>query len=195
MKILRPALSLFILLSLVTGLAYPLIMTGVGQLLFPSQANGSLIEQKNAVIGSRLIGQSFKEPQYFWGRPSATAEYPYNAMASGGANIAPSNPILVSSAQGYADRLIKADPQHNPHVPIDLVTHSSSGLDPHISIAGAFYQVPRIAKARGLSNEQVKAMINEYKQMPLFGMIGEPVINVLQLNLALDTFTQTKVAL
>ncbi|MDI2111802.1 potassium-transporting ATPase subunit KdpC [Commensalibacter nepenthis] len=192
MKILRPALSLFILLSLITGIVYPFAITGIGQLLFPLQANGSLMEKRNVTIGARLIGQSFTKPQYFWGRPSATSEYPYNAMASGSANIAPSNPALITSAQGYADRLIKADPQHNPHVPIDLVTHSSSGLDPHISIAGALYQVPRVAKARGLSGEQVKAMINKYKQIPLFGVIGEPVINVLQLNLALDTFAQTK---
>lgn len=194
MKLLRPALSLLILLTIVTGLVYPLMVTGISQVFFPSQANGSLIKQDNVVIGSNLIGQQFNQLGYFWGRPSATADYPYNAMASGGANIAPSNPVLVTQAQNYGDRLVQADPLHNPYVPIDLVTHSSSGLDPHISIASALYQVPRIADARGVTYQQVVAIINEYKQPPLFDMIGEPIINVLQLNLALDLMTKTKVA-
>lgn len=189
MKLLRPALTILVVFVLITGGLYPLLMTGIAQLLFPNQANGSLIEQDNKVIGSKWIGQEFTQPQYFWGRPSATTQHPYNAMASGGANLAPSNPQLVASAKVYADRLQKADPQHNPHVPVDLVTHSSSGLDPHISVAGALYQVPRIAKARKVSNEHIIQLINECKQAPWLGIVGEPVVNVLQLNLALDNLT------
>ncbi|MDI2090098.1 potassium-transporting ATPase subunit KdpC [Commensalibacter oyaizuii] len=188
----RPALGLFIILSVITGVLYPLMVTGIAQTIFPNQANGSFIEYKGQKVGSALIGQSFTKLGYFWERPSATSERGYNAMASSGASIAPSNPELLKSAQHYAMILRNADPDHNAYIPIDLVTHSSSGLDPDISIAAALYQVPRIAKARGLTKDAVKAVIDQHSRHRVLTIFGEPVVNVLQLNLALDTLMLAK---
>ncbi|OZI66080.1 potassium-transporting ATPase subunit KdpC [Bordetella genomosp. 1] len=184
--VLRPALTLFVALSLVTGLAYPLASTGLAGLLFPQQAAGSLIERDGTLVGSRLIGQAFSEPQYFWGRPSATAPMAYNAAASGGANLGPTNPALASAIAARAQALRDADPGNEAPVPVDLVTASGSGLDPHISPAAAEYQVARVARARGLATEPVRALVAAHTLAPALGLLGEPVVNVLELNLALD---------
>ena len=184
-SILRPALVLFAVLSVVTGLLYPLAVTGVAQTMFSHQANGSLITQGGKVVGSALIGQSFTEPRYFWGRPSATGPMPYNAAASSGSNQGPLNPALVDAVKGRVDALRVADPGNTALVPTDLVTASSSGLDPHISPAAANYQVARVARARKLPAAQVQALVAQHTQAPLWGILGEPQVNVLQLNLAL----------
>lgn len=184
--VLRPALTLFVALSLVTGLAYPLASTGLASLLFPQQAAGSLIERDGTLVGSRLIGQAFSEPKYFWGRPSATAPMAYNAAASGGANLGPTNPALASAIAARAQALRDADPGNDAPVPVDLVTASGSGLDPHISPAAAEYQVARVARARGLATEPVRALVAAHTFAPALGLLGEPVVNVLELNLALD---------
>ncbi|WP_256985593.1 potassium-transporting ATPase subunit KdpC [Bordetella genomosp. 1] len=184
--VLRPALTLFVALSLVTGLAYPLASTGLAGLLFPQQAAGSLIERDGTLVGSRLIGQAFSEPKYFWGRPSATAPMAYNAAASGGANLGPTNPALASAIAARAQALRDADPGNEAPVPVDLVTASGSGLDPHISPAAAEYQVARVARARGLATEPVRALVAAHTLAPALGLLGEPVVNVLELNLALD---------
>lgn len=184
---LRPALSLFLLLSLVTGVIYPLVVTGLGQTLFPAQAAGSFIERDGKVIGSALIGQSFTQPGYFWSRPSATATAPYNATASGGSNLGPLNPALAEAVKGRIDTLRAADPSNNTApVPADLVTASSSGLDPHISVAAAEYQVARVAAARQLPVASVQALVAQHAKKRQFGLLGEPTVNVLQLNAALD---------
>ncbi len=184
--ILRPALVLFVLLSALTGLLYPLAVTGAAQAVFPDQAAGSLIERDGKVVGSRLIGQSFSDPGHFWGRPSATAPMAYNAAASGGSNQGPLNPALADAVKGRVAALRAADPGNTAPVPVDLVTASASGLDPDISPAAANYQAARVARARGLPPEQVAALVERHTEAPLGGFLGEPRVNVLALNLALD---------
>ncbi|MDD3651237.1 potassium-transporting ATPase subunit KdpC [Immundisolibacter sp.] len=183
---LRPALLLFLVLSAVTGLVYPFAVTGVAQLLFPRQANGSLIMRDGQPVGSALIGQSFTDPGHFWGRPSATAPQPYNAAASTGSNLGPLNPALVDAVKARIAALQAADPGNAAPVPVDLVTASGSGLDPDISLAAAAYQAPRVARVRGLPLAQVEALIERHAARPRLGVLGEPRVNVLALNLALD---------
>ena len=189
-SIVRPALILFVILSVVTGLLYPLAVTGVAQAVFSHQANGSLITQNGKVVGSELIGQSFTAPGHFWGRPSATAPMPYNAAASGGSNQGPTNPALVDAVKARIESLRAADPGNTRAVPVDLVTASASGLDPHISPAAADYQTARVAKARGLPLAQVQTLVQQHTEAPWLGLLGEPRVNVLALNLALDALSQ-----
>jgi len=185
-RTLRPALSLLFAMTLLTGLAYPLAITGLARLAFPAQAAGSLIDNHGKLIGSRLIGQNFSEPRYFWGRPSATAPSPYNASASTGSNLGPLNPALIDAVKANAGRLRAADPANPSLIPVELVTASASGLDPEISPAAAAYQVARVARARGVPAAAVSALIAAHTQHRLLGFLGEPHINVLELNLALD---------
>lgn len=185
-KTLRPLLVLFSALTLVTGVAYPLVVTAVGQAVFPHQAHGSLIVRDGKPVGSALIGQNFTDPGYFWGRPSATGPFGNNAAASSGSNQGPLNPALVEAAKGRMDALRAAAPAYTAPVPVELVTASASGLDPHISPAAADYQVARVARARKLPVEAVRSLVAEHTERPLLGVLGEPVVNVLQLNLALD---------
>lgn len=182
----RTALILLILMTVLTGLLYPLAVTGLAQLFFPQKANGSLIEMNNRVIGSRLIGQSFTSNAYFWGRPSATSPSPYNGEASSGSNLGPTNPIFFATVKERITQLKQASPQNNNVIPGDLVTASGSGLDPEISPQAAFYQVARIAKERNLSEKEVHTLIEQHIQNRTLGLLGEPRINVLELNLALD---------
>lgn len=184
--ILRPALTVFAALSLITGLAYPFLTTGIASAVFPRQAAGSLIEQDGKVVGSALIGQPFTSPQYFWGRPSATAPMPYNAAASGGSNLGPRNPALAEAVQARIAALKAADPDNAAPIPADLVTASGSGLDPHISPAAAAYQADRVARARNLPRSEVDALIQAHTATPWLGVLGSPAVNVLTLNLALD---------
>ena len=184
--LLRPALSLFVLLSTVTGLAYPLAVTGVAGAAFPEQAAGSLILKDGKPVGSSLIGQNFSDPKHFWGRPSATAPQPYNASASSGSNQGPLNPALVDAVKGRIEALRAADPANGTPIPADLVTASASGLDPHISPAAALWQVGRIAKARQLPETQLSALVAAHTEGRQWGLLGEPRVNVLKLNLALD---------
>jgi K+-transporting ATPase ATPase C chain len=185
-NILRPSLVLLIALSFLTGVAYPLLVTGLAQGLFPAQAHGSLIYRDGKAVGSTLIGQSFTDPAHFWGRPSATSPMANNAAASGGSNLGPMNPALVDAVTTRVAALRAADPSNTAAVPVDLVTASASGLDPHISQAAAQYQLGRVAKARQLSSQEVQGLIDQATQRPVLGLLGEPVVNVLQLNLALD---------
>jgi K+-transporting ATPase ATPase C chain len=185
-NILRPVLVTFTVLTLVTGMAYPLLVTGIGQAVFPDQSAGSLISREGKVVGSSLIGQNFSDPGHFWGRPSATGPQPNNAIASSGSNQGPLNPALVDAVKGRVEALRAADPGNTLDVPVELVTASASGLDPHISPAAALFQVPRVAKARKLTTTQVRELVSEHTQQPLLGILGEPVVNVLRLNLALD---------
>ena len=182
----RDALSMLIALTLVTGVVYPLLVTAIAQLAMKDAASGSLIERNGKPVGSALIGQPFSDPKYFWGRPSATAPMPYNAGASSGSNQGPLNPALADAVRLRVEALRAADPDNKAPVPVDLVTASASGLDPHISPAAAEYQVARVAKARGMAAERVRALVAEHAQDRQFGFLGEPVVNVLQLNLALD---------
>ena len=184
--ILRPTLVLFAALTLLVGLAYPLLVTGVAQALFPWQANGSLLLQDGKPVGSALVGQAFGDPKHFWGRPSATAPMPYDAAASGGSNLGPLNPALADAVKARVAALRAADPGNTGPVPVDLVTASASGLDPHISVAAARYQVARVARARGLPPQQVAALVEQHVEAPWLPWIGAPVVNVLRLNLALD---------
>ncbi len=184
--LLRPAVSVFILLSLITGLIYPLVVTGLGHNLFPSQANGSLISKNGTLIGSELIGQNFTGPSYFWGRPSATTPNPYNATGSTGSNQGPLNPALVEAVKARINALHVADPHNTAPIPVDLVTASASGLDPHISVAAALYQAERVARQRHLPSTQVHQLIEQYTQGRQWHLLGEPRVNVLKLNLALD---------
>jgi len=183
---LRPALMSLLLFTVVTGIVYPLVVTGIAQAVFPSQANGSLIVKDGKVLGSTLIGQTFDQSKYFWGRPSATSPFGYNAAASAGSNLSPTNPALIAALQGRVDALHAADPGNTAPVPVDLVTGSSSGLDPHISPAAALYQVPRIARERKLSADAVRALVDQHTEGRFLGLLGEPRVNVLTLNLALD---------
>ena len=182
----RPALILLIVLTVVTGVIYPVIVTGIAQVVFPHQANGSLIARDGKVVGSTLIGQPFDDPKYFWGRPSATSPYPYNAASSSGSNLSPTNPALAKSVQERVDALRAADPGNTLPVPVDLVTASGSGLDPHISPAAALYQVNRVAKARKLEPAVVRDVVERHTEGRQWGFLGEPRVNVLALNLALD---------
>ena len=183
---LRPALMILLLLTLVTGVAYPLLVTGIAQTVFPSQAQGSLIVKDGKVFGSRLIGQPFDDPKYFWSRPSATSPFADNAGSSTGSNLSPTNPDLIKAVQGRVDALRAADPGNTTPVPVDLVTASASGLDPHISPAAARYQLGRVATARGLALEKVQALVEQHTEKPWPAFLGEPQVNVLQLNLALE---------
>jgi K+-transporting ATPase ATPase C chain len=185
-KLLRPAISLFVLLSIVTGVFYPLLVTGVARLAFPAAASGSLIVREGKPIGSELIGQNFTEPKYFWGRPSATAPQPYNAAASSGSNLGPLNPALAAAVKARIEALRAADPGNPRPVPIDLVTASASGLDPHISPAAADYQAERVARSRQLDPQTVRQLIAQYSEGPDLDVFGETRVHVLRLNLALD---------
>lgn len=185
-NILRPALVIFFVLTLLTGVAYPLVVTGAAKALFPVQAAGSLVVRDGKTVGSALIGQNFSNPKHFWGRPSATRPMPYNAAASSGSNQGPINPALTDAVKGRVEALRAADPGNAAPVPLDLVTASASGLDPHISPAAARYQVARVAKSRSLPANTVQALVDQQVEMPLFGFLGEPRVNVLQLNLALE---------
>ena len=182
----RPAIVSLILLSVVTGLAYPAVVTAVAQLVFPRQANGSLLVRDGKVVGSALIGQPFDDPKYFWGRPSATSPFPYNAASSSASNQGPTNPALYDAVKSRVDALRAADPGNTAPVPVDLVTASGSGLDPHISPAAALYQVGRVAKARKLDESAVRQLVGEHTEGRQLGVLGEPRVNVLTLNLALD---------
>lgn len=189
---LRPAFLMLLVLTVITGLIYPLVVTGIAQVIFPHQANGNLIVIHGKTYGSELIGQQFDDPKYFWGRLSATDAFPYNAFnaetltGSSGSNYGPLNPALKDAVQARIDALKAADPDNTLPIPVDLVTASGSGLDPHISIAAAQYQVHRVAQARGLSDEVVNTLVNQYTKGRQFGFLGEPTVNVLELNLALD---------
>ncbi len=187
-SILRPAFILFSVLTLICGVLYPLAITGIGQVVFASQAGGSIIERNGRPVGSALIGQSFSSPQYFWGRPSATSPMPNNATASGGSNLGPSNPALVDAIKGRINVLKATDPTNTLPIPVDLVTTSASGLDPEISVAAAYYQAGRIARERKLTLDVVRSMIDQHKASQHFGFFGEPRINVLELNVELDQF-------
>jgi K+-transporting ATPase ATPase C chain len=189
---LRPAFSMLLIFTVITGVIYPLVVTGIAQVVFPHQANGSLIVIDGKTYGSELIGQQFDAPQYFWGRLSATGTFPYNAFnaenltGSSGSNYGPLNPALMEMVQARVDALNAADPNNTAPIPVDLVTASGSGLDPHISVAAALYQVSRVAQARGLSDETVRSIVNQYTEGRQFGFLGEPTVNVLEVNLALD---------
>jgi K+-transporting ATPase ATPase C chain len=175
-----------LLFTIVTGIIYPLAVTGIAQVAFPHQANGSIITKNNKPVGSALIGQQFDNPKYFWGRLSATGPYPYNGAASSGSNLGPNNPNLTAAVDARIKALHKAEPRNTAKIPVDLVTASGSGLDPHISLAAAEYQVKRVAKARGLDETSVRSLVAKNTKGRWLGMIGEPVVNVLGLNLALD---------
>jgi K+-transporting ATPase ATPase C chain len=182
---LRPALVCFAVLTALTGVAYPLVVTALSQAAFPHEAAGSLVTVHGKVVGSELIGQHFTDPKNFWGRPSATAPAPYNAAQSGGSNLGPLNPALADAVKARIEALRMADPGNTAPVPVDLVTASASGLDPHISVAAALYQVQRVARTRGLRPEAVQALVAQQAEGPLLGFLGEPRVNVLRLNLAL----------
>ena len=188
----RPALTMLLVFTVITGVIYPLVVTGIAQVVFPHQANGSLIVVDGKTYGSELIGQQFDDPKYFWGRLSATGTFPYNAYnadnltGSSGSNYGPMNQALLDMVQARVDALHAADPENTLPIPVDLVTASGSGLDPHISVAAALYQVSRVASARGLDEAQVTSLVEEYTEGRQFGIFGEPRVNVLLLNLALD---------
>lgn len=186
MKTFKPALLLFVLLSLITGLLYPLAVTAISRLVFPEQAAGSLLVQNGRPVGSKLIGQNFSDPKYFWGRLSATSPQPYNASASSGSNLGPLNPVLTDNIRARVEALHAADPDNHSPIPVDLVTASGSGLDPEISPAAAAYQSARVAQTRGMEKAKVDALIAQNTESRQFGFFGEPRVNVLKLNLALD---------
>lgn len=183
----KQAILIFIVLSIITGIIYPLFITGIAQVFFRNQANGSLIYKNGKPVGSALIGQAFNDPRYFWGRISATSPVSFNAASSSGSNLGPTNPALVETVKTRIKALKSADPNSNL-IPVDLVTSSASGLDPHISLAAAYYQAPRIARLRGLSQDTIKVLIAKHASGRILGLIGEPVVNVLELNLALDAY-------
>jgi K+-transporting ATPase ATPase C chain len=187
-SLIRPAITLFILISLVTGLLYPLAVTGIAQIAFPEQAAGSLLKHDDETIGSTLIGQNFSEPTFFWGRPSATSPMPYNAANSGGSNLGPTNPALIESVSERIQKLRASHSGKEGKIPTDLVTTSASGLDPHISPAAAYYQVERVAAARGIDVAIVQSLVDQSIETPQWGVLGDSRINVLRLNLALEEF-------
>ena len=184
--LIRPAISLFVVLTVVTGVLYPLAVTGVAKAAFPRQAAGSLVVQDGKTVGSSLIGQNFSDPKFFWGRPSATSPMAYNGQGSGGSNLGPLNPALTDAVKGRVDALRAADPDNKAAVPVDLVTASASGLDPEISVAAALYQAPRVARLRGLPTSIVEDIVTKHTQGRLFGLLGEPRVNVLDMNLELQ---------
>ena len=186
MRILRQAAACIVVFTVITGVIYPLIVTGFAQLVFPHQANGSLILSNGKIVGSSLIGQSFSSPKYFWARPSATSPIPYNAAGSAGSNLGPLNPALTENVKARITQLKAADAASKQSVPVDLVTVSGSGLDPDISPAAAEYQIPRIAKARNLDESKVRELVAKHTKDRQIGILGEPRVNVLELNLALD---------
>jgi K+-transporting ATPase ATPase C chain len=183
--IIRNSLMSLLLITILTGIIYPLAVTGIAQVIFPHQANGSIITKSGKAVGSELIGQQFEDPKYFWGRLSATTPYPYNGGSSSGSNLGPNNPDIIKAVQARRDALRAADPGNDAKIPVDLVTASGSGLDPHISLAAAEYQVHRVAKARGLDDAKVRDIVARNTTGRWLGVIGEPVVNVLELNLAL----------
>lgn len=183
--VLRPAIVLLIAMTLLTGIAYPFVVTGLAQAIFPAKADGSLVTRDGKVVGSRLIGQPFGDPKDFWSRPSATSPQPYNGLSSGGSNLGPLNPALTDAVKARIAALHAADPTNHTPVPVDLVTASASGLDPDISLAAAYYQADRVARARGLDPTRVRALIAAHARRSLLGVIGSPRVNVLELNLAL----------
>jgi len=189
-SIVRPALVLFVALTAITGVAYPLAVTGIAKAVFPAQAEGSLIEQDGHVVGSALIGQNFTDAKNFWGRPSATSPMPNNAANSGGSNLGPLNPALLDAVQARVKALKAADPDNAQPIPVDLVTASASGLDPHISVAAANYQAGRVARVRNLPLAQIQTLIEQHSEGRLLGFIGEPRVNVFELNLALNPTRQ-----
>lgn len=183
---LRTGIVLFFLLALLTGIVYPLVITLIAQTLFPHRANGSVLERQGKAFGSELIGQAFDDPRYFWSRPSATEKVPYNSASSGGSNLGPTNSKLLEAVNLQIEKVRQAHPDQTGPVPNDLVTASASGLDPHISPAAAEYQVSRVAKARGLTEETVRQLVSSHTERRVLGLLGEPRVNVLALNLALD---------
>ncbi len=187
LKEFRPAVMSFVVLTVITGIIYPFVMTGFSQIFMSNTANGSLVIKDGKAVGSRLIGQAFSDPKYFWGRPSATSPMPYNGLASGGSNLGPTNPALIDEVKARLQALRDADPDNHAPVPVELVTASGSGLDPEISPAAAQYQVSRVAHARGLEVAAVNRLIAQHTEPRQFGILGEPRVNVLALNLALDT--------
>jgi K+-transporting ATPase ATPase C chain len=190
--LLRPAGLLLLVMTLLTGAAYPAMVTVLAQALFPAQAGGGPVARQGTIVGSELIGQRFDQPQWFWGRPSATSPEPYNAAASGGSNLAPSNPALVQAVAERMADLRAADPRAGLPMPADLVTTSASGLDPHISPQAALYQIERVASARGLAVEKVRALVEEQVEGPQWGVLGQPRVNVLRLNLALEQMSRAE---
>jgi K+-transporting ATPase ATPase C chain len=186
LKQLRTSVITIVLFTVLTGLVYPLAVTGIAQLVFHDKANGSLLKKDGKTLGSELIGQPFSDPKYFWSRLSATRPFAYNAGASSGSNYGPLNPALLDAVQKKIKDLKEADPQNTQRIPVDLVTASGSGLDPHISIAAALYQLPRVARRRNLSEEKVRSLVNQFTEGRQLGFLGEPRVNVLKLNLALD---------
>jgi potassium-transporting ATPase KdpC subunit len=186
----RPALLMLLFMSLITGVLYPLLVTGIGQVLFPSKANGSVIEKNGKAVASTLIGQQFTSPGYFWSRLSATGPFPYNAAASTGSNYGPLNPALLKAAKDRVDLLHSADSNNTRPIPVDLVTASGSGLDPHISIAAALYQIPRVARERNIPEGRLHELIDEHTDGKDLGILGEPGVNVVKLNLALDDISK-----
>jgi K+-transporting ATPase ATPase C chain len=183
---LRAAIVALIVLTIITGVIYPLVVTGIAQTLFADKANGSLIEQDGKVVGSLVIGQAFDDPKYFWSRPSATSPAPYDGSSSSGSNLGPTNPDLTKAVSERVAALKEADPGNTAPVPVDLVTSSGSGLDPHISVAAAEYQIGRVARLRGRSIEQIRKLVADHTEGRTLGLLGEPRVNVLELNLALD---------
>jgi potassium-transporting ATPase KdpC subunit len=182
----RPALVLFLVLTVITGIFYPLSVTVIGKIFFNQQVNGSLLREDNKIVGSMLIGQAFEKPQYFWSRPSATTDKPYNGLASGGSNLAPTNPEWISTVQSRIQKFKASDPNNSFPIPYDLVMASASGLDPHISLAAAQYQISRVAQYRKSDLNMIKKLIETYTELPTWGFLGETRVNVLKLNLALD---------
>lgn len=193
-KLIKPAIGLFSLLTVLTGIIYPLAVTGIARWVFPEQATGSLILADGQALGSELIGQPFNDPKYFWGRPSATGPFPYNAVASSGSNLGPLNPALLEAVKARVETIRQSDASEAKPIPVDLVTASGSGLDPHISPAGAGYQVNRVATARGRDAERVRRLVADHTEGRQFGVLGEPRVNVLRLNLALDALVSMEPA-